>query len=52
MLESSLPNMVAGKGSRRNGPPEFSKTDFDGWLLFMKAHLGSFGAGLPHYSSG
>ena len=43
MLNESLPNMVAGKGSERNGPPEFSETDFDGWLLFMKAHLGRFG---------
>jgi hypothetical protein len=43
MLESSLPNMVAGKGSERNGLPEFNETDFHGWLLFMKAHLGKFG---------
>jgi hypothetical protein len=43
MLESSLPNMVAGKGSERNGPPEFSESDFDGWLLFLKAHLGRMG---------
>ncbi len=43
MLESSLPNMVVGKGSERKGPPEFSETDFDGWLLLMKAHLGRFG---------
>jgi hypothetical protein len=42
MLESSLPNMVARKGSETNGPPEFSETDFHGWLLFMKAHLGRF----------
>jgi hypothetical protein len=42
MLESSLPKMVAGKGSERNGPPGFSETDFDGWLLFPKAHLGKF----------
>jgi hypothetical protein len=34
MLNESLPNMVAGKGSERNGPPEFNETDFDGGLLF------------------
>ncbi len=43
MQESSLPNMVAGKGFERNGPLEFSESDFDGWLLFMIAHLGRFG---------
>jgi hypothetical protein len=43
MLNESLPNMVAGKGLERNGPPEFSETDFDGWLMFLKAHLGRIG---------
>ncbi len=42
MLENTFPNMVAGKTSKRNGPPEFSEGDFDGWLLFMKVHLGRF----------
>jgi hypothetical protein len=42
MLESLLLNMVAGKGSKRNGPPEFSETNFYGSFLFMKAHLGRF----------
>ena len=43
MLNESLPNMVAGKGLERNGPPEFNETDFDGWLMFLKAHLGRIG---------
>jgi hypothetical protein len=40
MLKNFLPNMVAGKGFKKNGPPEFSDINFDGCILFMKAHLG------------
>jgi hypothetical protein len=29
-----------GKGFERNGYPQFSETDFDGWFLFLKTHLG------------
>jgi hypothetical protein len=43
VLNESLPNVVAVKGLERNGPPEFSETDFDGWLMFLKAHLGRIG---------
>ena len=46
LLAELIPNMVAGKGSLsgsgKNGPPEFSETDFDGWVVFMKAHLGRY----------
>ncbi len=34
---------VAGNGFERNGPPEFNKTDFNGWVMFLKAHLGRIG---------
>ena len=43
MQDSLLWNTVAGKGFERNSLPEFSETDFDGWLLFLKAHLGKMG---------
>lgn len=41
--------MVASKGSlsrsERSGPPEFFETDFDGWIVFMKAHLDRYDRG-------
>ncbi len=43
VFNESLPNMVAGKGLERNGPPEFNETDFNGWVMFLKAHLGRIG---------
>ena len=42
VAKESLPNMVAGKGFERFGPPDFTETDFDGWVLFLRAYLGRF----------
>ncbi len=43
ILTESLLNMVADKGLERNSHPEFSENDFDGWLMFLKAHLRKIG---------
>ncbi len=46
LLAELIPNMVAGKdslsGSGKSGPSKFSETNFDGWVVFMKALLGRY----------